>query len=177
MDYTKFGTFYSEDWNVPQGDVWVKLKCVDRLYNLQKITYIGYPYTVMSNLYDIAEDILLKSGLTADQFHIDEDLKNDIVYAGFMKKGSAWECLQEVCYAGMCNAFISRDDILTIQKETVNSTDTAIGANRITSYEKHTRKTDFCNYVEVNYTEVETTNTQITAHEGVITLAAGETKM
>ncbi len=176
VDYTKFGTFYSDDWNVPQGDVWVKLKCVDRLYNLQKITYVGYPYTVTANLYDIAEDILLKSGLTEEQFSIDEALQNDIVYGGFMKKGSAWDCLQEVCYAGMCNAFVARDDILILQKEVINPTDMQIAADRITAYEKHTRKTDFCNYVEVNYTEAETTTTLITAYEAIITLSAGETK-
>jgi uncharacterized protein YktA (UPF0223 family) len=176
VEYTKFGTFYSDDWNVPQGDVWVKLKCVDKLYNLQKITYTGYPYTAMANLYDIAEDILLKSGLTAEQFSIDEALQNDIVYGGFMKKGSAWDCLQELCYAGMCNAYISRSDILTLQKEVVNPTNIIIAANRITAFEKHTRKTDFCNYVEVNYTEAEATNTLITAYEGIITIAAGETK-
>lgn len=176
IEYTKFGTFYSEDWNVPQGDIWVKLKCVDRLYNLQRISYIGYPYSVMANLYNIAEDILLKSGLTAEQFSIDQALQSDIVYAGFMKKGSAWECLQEVCYAGLCNAFVNRDDILMLQKETVNSTSIVIGADRITAYEKRTRKTDFCNYVEVNYTETETTSTLITAYEEIITLDKGETR-
>lgn len=176
VNYSKFGTFYSEDWNVPQSDLWVKLKCVDKLMSLQKTTYVGYPYTPMANLYEIAEDILLQSGLTAKQFTIDESLKQDIVYYGFMKKGTAWDCLQEVCYAGLCNAFVDRNDVINIQKERINPLNLRIGAERITSYEKHTRQTDFCNYVEVNYLEAETTTTEIQAYQGIVTIDPGATK-
>jgi hypothetical protein len=176
IEYTKFGTFYSDDWNVPQSDVWVKLKCVDKLDRLQRITYIGYPYTDMANLYDIAEDILLKSGFKQNEFSIDEALKQDYVDRAFLQKGTSWDSLQAVCYAGLCNAYLDRNDVLTIQKEKVRETGVLIGANKIKSYEKHTRNTDFCNYVEVAYTDVEVTTTQITAYEGYVSIDAGEQK-
>lgn len=176
IEYTKFGTFYSDDWNVPQSDVWVKLKCVDKLDRLQRITYIGYPYTEMASLYDIAEDVLLKSGFKPDEFSIDEALKTDLVDRAYLQKGTSWDSLQSVCYAGLCNAFVDRNDILTIQKERLSSKNMSVGAERIKSYEKHTRKTDFCNYVEVAYTEVELTSTQITAYEGYVSIDAGAQK-
>lgn len=176
IEYTKFGTFYSDDWSVPQSDVWVKLKCVDKLDRLQRITYIGYPYTEMANLYDIAEDVLIKSGFKPAEFSIDEELKHDLADRAFLQKGTSWDSLQAVCYAGLCNAFVDRNDILTIQKEQINPANMQVGANRITSYEKHTRKTDFCNYVEVAYTDVEVTTTQITAYEGYVTIDAGAQK-
>ena len=43
IEYTKLGTFYSDEWSVPQSDQWVKLKCFDKLMNLQKYINIVYP--------------------------------------------------------------------------------------------------------------------------------------
>lgn len=53
IDYTKLGTFYSNEWTVPQTDITVKLKCVDKLMSLQLVTYIGFPFTAGTNLYAI----------------------------------------------------------------------------------------------------------------------------
>ena len=53
IDYTKLGTFYSDEWTVPQTDITVKLKCVDKLMSLQLVTYIGFPFTAGTNLYAI----------------------------------------------------------------------------------------------------------------------------
>jgi len=176
IKYTKFGTFYTDDWSIPQSDVWVKLKCVDKLMSLQKKVYIGFPYTEMANLYDIAEHILISSGFKNEQYCIDQNLKFDYVDKAFLQKGSSWDSLQSVCYAGLCNTYLDRNDVLTIKKEIINQLDMQINANRIISYEKHTRKTDFCNHIEVNYTEVETTSTQITAYEGNVTIDVGASK-
>jgi hypothetical protein len=71
---------------------------------------------------------------------------------------------------------VDRNDILTIQKERISTRDFPIGADKITSFEKHTRKTDFCNYVEVAYTDVEVTTTQVTAYEGYVSIDAGTQK-
>ena len=88
----------------PQSDQWITLKCSDKLLKLQDITYTGYPYTENVSLYDLAEDVLINSGFTTGSYIIDEELHNDIIPCGFMRKSSAWEALNDICYAGcvMC---------------------------------------------------------------------------
>jgi hypothetical protein len=172
INYTSLGTFYSEDWNVPADDLWVKIKCSDKLLNLQKISYLGYPYTVNASLYDIAEDILKKSGFTEDKYRIDNSLKEDIVYGAFIRSCSAWEALQEICYGGFCYAFAGRGDIFYVTKEKIIETDTVIPASSILSFEKNTKNTDFCNYVEVKYSEVYKNTEEVTAYENTVIIDA-----
>ncbi len=175
IEYTKFGTFYTDDWSIPQGDVWVKVKCVDKLMGLQKKPYIGYQYTELATLYNIAEDILLASGLTQEQFSIDESLRTSYVDRAYVQKGTCWDALENVCYAGMCNAYINRDDLLVVAKDEQNESNITVGADRILDYEKTATQTDFCNYIEVSYSEVEATTSYVSAYEGVISIDANGT--
>ena len=172
IEYTKLGTFYSDEWSVTQSDQWVKLKCFDKLMNLQKYTYIGYPYTTNTSLYDIAEDIITKSGFNEEQYEIDTDLQNDIISNAFMEKMSCWEALQELCYGGLCNAYIDRNDILRITKDKVNDTDINVGADSILSFDKKTRQTDFSNYIEVPYSDIQLQTTLATVFENTIIIGA-----
>jgi len=172
IEYTALGIFYSDEWNVPQSDQWVKLKCFDKLLSLQKYTYIGYPYTINTSLYDIAKDIVKKAGFKEGQYEIDTALQNDIIIDAFMRKMTCWEALQELCYGGLCNAYIDINDVLRITKEKVNDTDIAIGADSILSYDKKTRKTDFSNYIEVPYCDIQHQSTFVTVFENVITIDA-----
>ena len=74
--YTRLGTFYSEEWQVEQDSQWVKCTAVDRLMRLQSQTYMGYPLTEQVSVYDLARDILLKSGHS----------ENEASVSGFMSK-------------------------------------------------------------------------------------------
>lgn len=172
VEYTKLGTFYSDEWNVPQSDQWVKLKCFDKLLALQKYTYIGYPYTINTSLYEIAEDIVTKAGFKEGQYEIDIDLQNDFIMDAFMRKMTCWEALQELCFGGLCNAYIDRNDVLRITKEKVNDTNITICADSILSYDKKTRLTDFSNYIEVPYSDIQLQTTMVTVFEKVITIDA-----
>ena len=174
IEYTKLGTFYSDEWTVPQTDQTVKLKCVDKLMSLQLSTYIGYPYTDGTNLFDIAEDILTKAGFHEKQFSIDESLKQDVLQSGYLRKSSCWDALQEVCTGGLCYAYCDRDDRIVIAKDKALSTDMRILPESITHYEKKTTMTDFSNYIQVDYNEVTTSNELVTVSETVITVGAGE---
>lgn len=176
VDYTRFGTFYSDEWQVPQSDVWVKLKCVDRMSSLQNQTYVGHPLTMNATLYDIAKDILEKTGFKEEEYSIDERLREDVVYNAFMRKGSVWDSIQALCYAALANCYFNRNDKLIITKENINPVNMQVLADRITAYEKATRRTDFCNYVEVNYTDVFEETTEVTAYENTITLDPGTTR-
>ncbi len=168
IEYTKLGTFYSEEWRVPQSDQWIKVTCIDKIMKLQDITYIGYPYTIDATLYEIAQDIIEKAGFDANEYYIDEELNNDIVYNCFIQKCSCWEALQKICYGGLCNAFIDRDDVLRITKNKVNATDISIEADSILSYDRKTTLTNFSNFIEVSYIETIVTDNYITAYEQLI---------
>jgi hypothetical protein len=154
IEYTKLGTFYSNEWRSPQSDQWITLKCSDKLLKLQDITYTGYPYTENVSLYDLAEDVLIKAGFSASDYFIDEELHNDIIPCGFMKKSSAWEALNDICYAGLCYVYIDRNDILRIVKDRVDGGNLSITPDKIFSFDKHVRNTDFSNYVEINYSNI-----------------------
>ena len=172
VEYTKLGTFYSDEWNVPQNSQWVTLKCNDKLMKLQDIVYTGYPYTEDVSLYDIAEDILIKSGYATGSYEIDSDLNNDIIPYAFLRKSSAWEAITEICLSGMCSAYIDRDDKLKIYKTQSNESGINILPSSIFNYSKNSRLTDFSNYVEVQYTNVLREEELVKAYENQVILDA-----
>jgi hypothetical protein len=172
IEYTKLGTFYTDEWSAPQSDHWVKIKCNDKMMRLQRLVYLGFPHTVNASLYAIAEDLLIKAGYQESQYYIDDELHNDIIDNGYMRKSSCWDALQEICYGGLCNAFIDRDDVLRITKNKVNVTDITIGADGILSYDRKTTMTDFSNCIEVPYNEIYLSTSYLTAYESVVTIDA-----
>lgn len=172
IEYTKLGTFYSDEWNAPQSSQLVTLKCADKLLRLQDVIYTGYPYTINASLYDIAEDILIKSGYIIGNYEIDSSLNDDVVPGGFIRKSTAWDALNEICIAGMCNVYIDRNDKLKIVKETSVATDITINADRIFSYDKNSRLTDFSNYAEIQYSDIFEEGTIVTAYENTVVIDA-----
>ena len=172
IENTKLGTFYSNEWNLPQTRQWVTLKCNDKLMKLQDIVYTGYPYTENISLYDIAEDILYKSGYVEGSYDIDSALHQDIIPYAFLKKSSAWEAITETCLAGMCSAYIDRDDKLKIYKFQSNESGINIMPSSIFNYSKNSRLTDFSNYVEVQYTNVIKEEELIKVYENQVILDA-----
>lgn len=162
IEYTQLGVFYSDEWSVPQKDQWVTLKCLDRLLKFQKTTYIGYPFEQNVSLKTIATDILKKAGLDASEFEIDAKLDNIVVPYAFLGKKSTWDALQDVCNAGLCRVYTTRDNLIKVSVENldVENCGVEIKPNRIFNYEKQTRKTDFSNHVEVDYSDINASLTE-----------------
>ena len=117
VKYQPLGTFYSDEWQINQDSQWVKCSAVDRLMRLQKKTYVGFPLTENASLYDIAVDILLKIGETADTIVISKDLKSVVVPMAFLPKGTAWDALQEIANAGLCKIYVDREDKINVRSE------------------------------------------------------------
>lgn len=126
VKYQPLGTFYSDEWQINQDSQWVKCSAVDRLMRLQKKTYVGFPLTENASLYDIAADILLNIGETADTFVISNDLKSVIVPMAFLPKGTAWDALQEIANAGLCKIYVDREDKINVRSEKETKTKTVI---------------------------------------------------
>lgn len=161
IEYVNLGTFLSSEWNVPQDDQFVKLKCYDRLLKFQSMTYIGYPFTQNVSLMDLTKDVLLSAGLGENEFEIDNKLNELKVGYAFLGKQSVWDALQEICNAGLCRVFVNRDNKIkvTIENENVDAKQ-EIKPNRLFKHEHNSKVCDFSNYIEVNYTDISASDTE-----------------
>ena len=176
VEYTSLGTFYSDEWKVDQDGQWVKCTAVDRLIRLQNKIYVGYQLAYKVTLYDIAYDILTKSGFKDKEFIISESLKNTIIPSAFMPKQSVWDALQEIAYTGLCKVFIDREDRINILAETDEPIDTNLEINpsNMFSYSSNILLTEFANRIAVEYCDVEISEDVVEAASTWITLKAGE---
>ena len=165
VKYQPLGTFYSDEWQINQDSQWVKCSAVDRLMRLQKKTYVGFPLTENASLHDIAADILLNIGETADTFVISNDLKSVIVPMAFLPKGTAWDALQEIANAGLCKVFIDREDKINVRSEKEPKTTTAIRIDKsnMFSYSSSVSLTEFANRISVEYCDVSLSNDTVEA--------------
>ena len=139
VKYQPLGTFYSDEWQINQDSQWVKCSAVDRLMRLQKKTYVGFPLTENASLYDIAADILLNIGETADTFVISKDLQSVVVPMAFLPKGTAWDALQEIANAGLCKVFVDREDKINVRSEKEPKKNTAIRIDKSNMFEEFDR--------------------------------------
>ena len=176
VEYTSLGTFYSDEWKVDQDGQWVKCTAVDRLIRLQNKIYVGYQLAYKVTLYDIAYDILTKSGFKDKEFIISESLKDTTIPSAFMPKQSVWDALQELAYTGLCKVFIEREDRINILVETDEPIDTNLEINpsNMFSYSSNILLTEFANRIAVEYCDVEISEDVVEAASTWITLKAGE---
>ena len=136
VKYHPLGTFYSDEWQINQDSQWVKCSAVDRLMRLQKKIYVGFPLTENASLYDIAVDILLKIGETANTIVISKDLQSVIVPMAFLPKGTAWDALQEIANAGLCKIYVDREDKINVRSEKETKTKTALADELTRQFER-----------------------------------------
>lgn len=176
VEYTSLGTFYSDEWKVDQDGQWVKCTAVDRLIRLQNKIYVGFQLAYKVTLYDIAYDILTKSGFKDKEFIISESLKDTTIPSAFMPKQSVWDALQEIAYTGLCKVFIDREDRINILAETDEPIDTNLEINpsNMFSYSSNILLTEFANRIAVEYCDVEISEDVVEAASTWITLKAGE---
>ena len=156
IKYQPLGTFYSEEWKIDQDSQWVKCSAVDRLMRLQKKTYVGFPLTENASLYDIATDILLSIGETADTISISEDLKSVTIPMAFLPKSTAWDALQEIANAGLCKIYVDREDKIYVRSERETKTKSAIQIDKsnMFAYSSSVSLTEFANRISVEYCDV-----------------------
>ncbi len=176
ITYTALGTFYSEEWKVSDDGRWVKCTAIDKLMRLQNKTYIGYPLTFGVSLYEIAQDIFAKAGISASKYAISEELENFIIGDAFMPKSSVWDALQQIAYAGLCNIYIDRDDKIIISSIDDARPQSAIEVVRTNmfSYISNISLTEFANKISVDYADVTLGEESVEAATTSITLSGNE---
>lgn len=177
IEYTQLGTFYSDEWKISQDSQWVICTASDRLMRLQDKIYIGFPYIENVTLKEIAEDILLKTGLTTEEYVLSESLNDIVIPCAFMPKCTFWDALQEIANTGLCRIYVDRYDRVVVTGEDGEIADSGIeiNAGNMFSAVSNITLTEFANSVDVQYSEVTLQNTVITAAETTVTLSVGET--
>lgn len=177
ISYSQLGVFYSDEWSVPQNQQWVKLKCLDRLLKFQKMTYIGFPFSQNVSLKTITADILDNAGLSENEYEIDDALDLMLVPYAFLGKKSVWDALQDVCNAGLCRVYTTRDNKVKVSVEnlTIENCGITITPNKMFEFETQTRKTDFSNHIEVDYSDINASLSETTrqvVYSNIITIDA-----
>ncbi len=179
IEFKPLGVFYSDEWDIPQDSQWVKCTATDRLMRLQIKTYVGFPLVENVSLYEIAEDILTKMGVSSTEYQITERLKDFVVEMALLPKTTGWDALQEIANAGLCKVFIDRENRIVIKCEDdapVNSR-IEITPGNMFSYKSNISLTDFSNSVSVDYCEISIKDDIIDVAESEIRLEPNETKM
>lgn len=178
VEYTRLGTFYSEEWQVEQDSQWVKCTAVDRLMSLQSQTYMGYPLTDRVSVYELAEDVLQKSGLEPSEYVISANLKENVIDMAYLPKTTAWDALQEIANAALCKVFVDREDRIHLRSEETESLSAGIEINpsNMFSYKSSITLTEFANRIKVEYTDVSIATEIIEVAELEVALNPNEVK-
>ncbi len=178
IEYKPLGVFYSDEWDIPQDSQWVKCTATDRMMRLQIKTYVGFPLIENVSLYEIAEDVLTKMGLSSAEFVITERLKDFVVDTALLPKTTGWDALQEIANAGLCKVFVDRENRIVIKCEddTPEYNPTEINPGNMFSYKSNITLTDFSNSVSVDYCEISIKDDVIEVAEPEIRLEPNEKK-
>lgn len=179
IEYKPLGVFYSDEWDIPQDSQWVKCTATDRLMRLQIKTYVGFPLVENVSLYEIAEDIMTKMGVSSTEYQITERLKDFVVEMALLPKTTGWDALQEIANAGLCKVFVDRENRIVIKCEDDAPLNSRIEINpgNMFSYKSNISLTDFSNSVSVDYCEISIKDDIIDVAESEIRLEPNETKM
>lgn len=110
FEFIPMGKFYLTDWQSDEGALTTTFIARDIFELLEGKEYISITNT---NLYDLAEDILIKANV--ENYYIDEELRN-IPTNGFIKPLNSRKALQYLGIAGKCAIYQDRQGVLQIKQ-------------------------------------------------------------
>ncbi len=110
----QFGVFYSQDWTVPEGEVYAETYGWDRLELLRLGEFKASTIYSGQTLKVLAETVLADAGLTVNDYAIDAALNNIIPYAWF--EGLQYRnCLKRLAEAGLARVYCDHEGIITME--------------------------------------------------------------
>lgn len=114
-EWVPLGVFWSNDWDVPEDDVYVNIIGRDRLDQLRVTTYEKSQVQINKSLYDLAIDVLQDSGLKESEYWIDEELKQFIIPYSYFASQSHREALRKISEACLGQVYCNRYGVLRIE--------------------------------------------------------------
>jgi hypothetical protein len=154
IEFAPLGTFYSNEWSVPEQDIYAEVTGRDRLDLLTLDTF----YTnVLQNvsLYDLALAVLNDADII--NYFTDDELKNFIIpYAYFNQDMTHRECLRIIAEASLSQVYMDRNSQLRIEGPSYLQNNSLIPVGLI-SRDEYFSKDNPANYSGLaNYIEVKT---------------------
>ncbi|WP_336772294.1 hypothetical protein [Paenibacillus sp. MMO-58] len=112
VEYVPLGKYLLWEWTSEEGSMTATFKARTNMDLMSNYTYERLT-PVTKSLYDLGVEIFGICGIT--NFSLDNSLKS-ITTNSLAKSVDCKTALQMVAIAGMCNIFISRDNIITVEK-------------------------------------------------------------
>lgn len=110
FEFVPMGKFYLTDWQSDEGALTTTFIARDIFELLENKEYTSINDT---NLYDLAEDILIKANV--ENYYIDEELKN-IPTSGFIKPLNSRKALQYIGIAGKAAIYQDRYGVVRVEQ-------------------------------------------------------------
>jgi len=155
IEWVPLGTFWSQEWNVPDEDLGVDTVGFDLLSLMAETEYSPGLQTGLS-FYDMFEDICQDYGLLSSMYFIDPDLDADTIPYSYLEKTSHRESLRMVAEACQASVYVDRYGVLRIEGPDYLRANRAISERTITSAKYFTRSnpsrfSNIKNVVKVQY--------------------------
>lgn len=148
IEYVPLGTYFTNEWDVPEDDIVATVTARDRLDILKGTTFNGPVYQNVT-LYQMAFEVLNSTGF---DYYIDEELKSYLIPNAYLNDDHR-ECIRLISEAcgGVC--YVSRNDLIRIEGpsflESQNVVRHTITSSRYISKHNPTSRASLANYITV----------------------------
>lgn len=115
QEMVPLGTFWSGDWSAPEDDVVARTTGRDRLELLRETEYVLDGVVPDLSLYDLAVDVLTDAGLTAEEYWVDDELKDYIIPYVALKPQSHREALRKIAEACLGQVYCDRLGVIRVE--------------------------------------------------------------
>lgn len=154
IEHVPLGAFWSQEWDVPDDDIFAETVALDLFSLMDKTDYSPGLLTNIT-LYDIIEAACQDFGMLAGSYWIDPTLDVEIIPYAYIDKTKHREAIRLAVEAGLATATMDRLGVLRIEGHDfmrLNNTESekAISAAEYFTRKNPSRFSQICNVVNVN---------------------------
>ena len=114
--WTKRGVFWTQDWSVPEDQIYVEITALDRLELLRKTEYYSRTLHIDKSIGYLLEKVLDDADLVKDtDYWIHPDLYEIIIPYGFFKRTSHREAVRSLAVAAQAKAYCDGDGCIVVE--------------------------------------------------------------
>ena len=116
MEWVPLGLFWTlNDWRANEAELSAQVSARDRLELLRRSKYSTSTVQQNKSLYDLAENILQDAGLTAEQYWIDDELKDFVIPYAYFNEQEHREALRKIAEACLGQVYCDREGVIRIE--------------------------------------------------------------
>ncbi len=109
------GIFWSGDWSAPENELVARTTGRDRLETIRETEYVRNGVTPNLSLYDLTVDVFTDAGLIADEYWIDEELKDYIIPYVALEPQTHREVLRKIAEACLGQVYCDRLGVIRVE--------------------------------------------------------------